>query len=389
GETLGWVGTSMGVGFLLAPLLGGVVYEKAGYYAVYYMAFALIAIDIILRLALVEKKIAVQWTEPERSCDDPIIQPRDSSGSVTLDTGDEEKRMAADLSARRPDLSATNGHATRRASRLPPVLTLLTSRRLLTALWGCVVQGSLMTAFDSVVPLFVQDTFGWNSTGAGLIFLAVTIPSFISPFLGYLSDTYGPRWLTVFGFLFAIPFWILLRLVTHDTLSQKVLFCALLALIGVGLAFVLPPLMAEITYAVEAKERERPGRFGKTGAYASAYGLFIAAFATGTLIGPVWSGYVRDDAGWGTMSWTLGLFSFAGAVPCALWTGGNLYGRKSEEVIEDSGGDKEMRVAASTINDPEVAIPENTRSLEKTRPEESAPARAQDDSADEIKQTRK
>jgi hypothetical protein len=54
--------------------------------------------------------------------------------------------------------------------------------------------------------------------------------------------------------------WILLRLVTHNTLSQKVLFSALLFLIGLGLTLVLPPLMAEITYVVEAKEREKPGR---------------------------------------------------------------------------------------------------------------------------------
>ena len=80
--------------------------------------------------------------------------------------------------------------------------------------------------------------------------------------------------------------------------------------------------MAEVTYVVEAKEKANPGRYGSTGAYAQAYGLFIAAFAAGTLIGPVWAGYVRDAAGWGTMTWSLGLFSFTGAVPCLIWTGG-------------------------------------------------------------------
>ena len=39
-------------------------------------------------------------------------------------------------------------------SKYPPVLTLLKSRRLLVALWGCVVQAACMTAFDSVVPLY-------------------------------------------------------------------------------------------------------------------------------------------------------------------------------------------------------------------------------------------
>jgi MFS family permease len=96
--------------------------------------------------------------------------------------------------------------------------------------------------------------------------------------------------------------------------------------------------MAEITYVVEAKEREKPGRFGATGAYAQAYGLFIAAFAAGTLIGPVWAGYVEDKAGWGTMSWSLALFSLCGAVPCLIWTGGYIGKRNAKSAEERAVG---------------------------------------------------
>jgi MFS family permease len=179
-----------------------------------------------------------------------------------------------------------------------------------------------MTAFDSVIPLFVQETFHWNSIGAGLIFLSIFMPSFLAPLVGWVADRYGPRWLCVTGFIFIIPFWILLRLVTHDSLGQKVLLCALLALIGIGLTLVIGPLMAEITYVVEAKEKANPGRYGSNGAYAQAYGLFVMAFAAGTLIGPIWAGYVKDAAGWGTMTWSMGIFSLAGAIPCLIWTGG-------------------------------------------------------------------
>jgi MFS family permease len=170
GETLGWVSSSMGIGFFLAPLLGGVVYEKAGYYAVYYMTFALIALDIILRLALVEKKIAMQWhvqqtTSPERP----------PSGCGITDLTDEEKQQGYDpniVASHQPtvgrhslnhnELSSENVLSEDTKPKWPPVVTLLASRRLLTALWGCVVQGSLMTSFDSVIPLFVQRVFGVN-----------------------------------------------------------------------------------------------------------------------------------------------------------------------------------------------------------------------------------
>jgi hypothetical protein len=89
------------------------------------------------------------------------------------------------------------------------------------------------------------------------------------------------------GFISAFPFWILLRLVTHKETSQIVLLCALLILIGICVALCLSPLMAEFTYIVEAKERQRPGLFGAKGAYAQAYGLFNTAWAAGSIVGPI------------------------------------------------------------------------------------------------------
>lgn len=109
--------------------------------------------------------------------------------------------------------------------------------------------------------------------------------------------------------------------------------------------------MAEITYIVEAKEKEKPGCFGSTGAYAQAYGLFVAAFAAGSLIGPVWAGYVKDAAGWGTMSWSLALFSFFGAVPCLIWTGGNLGAKNAK-----TGKERAIGRTASSSADEEAAI---------------------------------
>lgn len=101
-----------------------------------------------------------------------------------------------------------------------------------------------------------------------------------------------------------------------------VLLCALLALLGLALSMAMTPLLAEITYVVEHKERTHPGAFGGRGAYATAYGLFNTAFAGGMLIGPIWGGFVSLKAGWGTMCWSLAVLSVAGAVVAGLFTGG-------------------------------------------------------------------
>ncbi|KAG9242662.1 MFS transporter-like protein [Calycina marina] len=366
GQVLGYISLSMSLGILVAPLLGGVLYEKSGYYSVFYVAFALIAVDIALRLILVEKKIARQWlkdgdtsslakdepqkntssdanspeTEKEGSADGLRVDRNTAQGPLDEKCSETAGRCPSDVASPPPIVMATRG------SNYPPVLTLLKSRRLLAALWGCTVQGSLLTSIDSVIPLYVQQIFGWNSIGAGLIFLAVIGPSFLAPGAGWLSDRYGPRWLVVFSFLFNIPPWILLRYVIHNSTSQKVLLCALLALIGFALAIVMPPISAEITYVVAAKEKKHGKIYGPNGAYAQAYGLFIAAFAAGTLIGPLWAGYVRDTAGWATMAWSLSLLSLAAAIPCMIWTGG-LITKKNARSWEERKRDEPAAGAGS------------------------------------------
>lgn len=65
GQMLGTTGISMGLGLLLAPLLGSIVFSRAGYYAVYGMCFGLLAVDILLRLVMIEKQVAAQWIKED------------------------------------------------------------------------------------------------------------------------------------------------------------------------------------------------------------------------------------------------------------------------------------------------------------------------------------
>ena len=333
GQAMGHVGLAMSLGVLLAPLLGGVVFERAGYYSVWAMAFGLIGLDIVLRIVMVERKIAVRWDpqfEPKRaepvSGDQKVITKELDEKPDGTESEDDNK---AEETASRPvdqhshqedDLNARN----KWYNRLPPVLKLLASRRLLSALWAVLIQSSLLTSFDSVLPLFTKNTFGWNATGAGLIFLPIVVPTFAGPLIGHLSDKQGPRWYATAGFAGCTPFLIMLRLVDHDSLRQKVLLCALLVLIGLFLTLALIPMMAEVTYAVMDKESRRPkGYYGKNGAYAQAYSLFNMAWAAGCMVGPLLAGLVVNSKGWPTATLILGCVSIFTAVPVVIWTGGS------------------------------------------------------------------
>jgi MFS family permease len=331
GQTMGYIFAAMSVGYLLGPLLGGIVFDKGGYNEVYAMAYVLIGVDIGLRLMMIEKKVAKRWdtavTESSPRKTDLKQNDNDLEASGNYQDQNHERPDTADAILPSPSHTQAIVHESPAytgppRSRFPPVVTLLKSRRLLCALWCVMTSGILLTSFDSVVPIYVRDTFNWNSTGAGLIFLPLVLPSILSPLIGWALDKYGGRWFAVAGFLFFAPCEILLRFVDHNSLGQKVLLCALLALIGVSINLCSPPIMVEITSVVEAKERQDPGLFGSRGAYAQAYGLFNFAYASGCLIGPIWAGFVHEKAGWGTMSWTLALLSAFTAVPAGLWTEG-------------------------------------------------------------------
>lgn len=56
GQAIGYVSMALSVGTMAGPLLGGVIYEDGGYYAVFGLAFGLIGIDVFLRLVLIEKR---------------------------------------------------------------------------------------------------------------------------------------------------------------------------------------------------------------------------------------------------------------------------------------------------------------------------------------------
>jgi len=303
GECMGYVALAMSLAVLVAPVLGGVVFARAGWFAVFGMAGGLVGVDVVMRCLLVEKGVARRWE------------------GVAGTGGEGGEKEGEEAVAEEIAIVPSNGRSVKGRNSF---VLLLSSRRLLAALYCTLAQSILLTAWDAVLPLYVNRIWGWSSIGAGLIFFPLILPSFLSPLFGYWSDKKGPRIPTALGFLLAIPFLVLLRFVNHDNLRQKVLLCALLACLGFALSMAMTPLLAEITYVVGDKEQSHPGAFGGKGAYATAYGLFNMAFAGGMLVGPIWGGFVTQSKGWGTMCWSLAILSISGAIVAELWVGGGV-----------------------------------------------------------------
>jgi MFS family permease len=151
GHAMGYVFLGMSLGILLGPVLGGIVFEKLGYDAVYIMVYCLIAVDIALRLVAIEKKVARQWLN-------------DSSSQAPEQV--ELQEITPINGIVRTNMEEPNGTTTQ-SSRAPSFIFLLRSKSFLASLWGAVVLAVLMTAFDAVLPLYVKETFDWTSLGAG------------------------------------------------------------------------------------------------------------------------------------------------------------------------------------------------------------------------------
>lgn len=336
GKYLGYVFMSINMAVLIAPLVGGAVYAARGYYAVFCMSFALIAVDVFLRITVIEKKDAEKWIvkdnrdRRQNAVVDAVhtSEISDVEKHETIRIVPQESEMNILITASRLELSKTSdvktAHQRSKPTSHAPIFSLMKDPRVLTALFGCLVQSSLFSTFDTVLPLHVHYLFGWSSLGSGLIFLSLLVPSFASPLVGCLNDKLGPKWIACMGFMLCFVPLVLLREVTHNSLRQKVLLCTLLAIIGFGVNFIAIPLAAEVAYAIEAWENDKPRTYDGKSAYAQGYALLNTGFAAGSLIGPLWSGYVVQQSGWGTLGWSLGLLCALTTIPIVVYTGGRL-----------------------------------------------------------------
>lgn len=100
-----------------------------------------------------------------------------------------------------------------------------------------------------------------------------------------------------------------------------IILCVLLALAGVCLASQSTPLMPEIALSVEEVEAKRPSYAHKTGSVGQAYGMYVAAYALGALLGPLWVELTQQYAGWNVTTWSLAILSGVTAITTFTFSG--------------------------------------------------------------------
>lgn len=322
GQWMGYVISSLNIGMLISPTIGGIMYAGLGYASLFVVMFILIAIDIIMRLFMIEKKVAARLKKDkdvgetqaygtfQRSVDEAIFEQQ--SPSVSSNSNGASEPLLGNNQSQPPPAE----------DKMHPIalVTLLKSPRIWADLYGVWVTVFLLASFDAALPIFVERKFNWDSTGAGLIFLTITFPIFLAPIAGRLSDVWPSRWLTASYFIVSAIFTILLVLIQRNSTDQIVGLCILLTLYGIARVFGSSPLGADLSRAVTDMEEKTPGIFGKTGASGQVFSLYTSASAAGVLAGPAWTSFAFGERGWIFFVSSLGILTATVAIPAVLFT---------------------------------------------------------------------
>ncbi|KAL8738688.1 MAG: hypothetical protein Q9181_000572 [Wetmoreana brouardii] len=337
GAWMGFVFSGNTFGLLLAPFIAGIVYDQAGYFAVFGVCFGIFGFDIVLRAFMIEKREAVKWLRDQKTTVAASDgQHADEAGNTAEGNNEHNETNGSTEVGNEDGTPEPEEHTSllRHKSTTPPswfrrtfrkMAILGSSPRLIAAIYGCLTHTMLLACIDSILPLFVKRTFDWTATGAGSIFLTITCPSLFGTFFGALADRYGSRPVCLTGLALTTLNLGLMGLVKENTLVDKVILCVFLVLVGVGLNLILAPLAADVFATVDALTASRPDVFGKTGAYAQAYSLMCGALGLGTALGPILAGSFYEKTNWPI---TVGFLAILCALPSVgvfLYTGG---GRK-------------------------------------------------------------
>ncbi|KAI1653405.1 MFS general substrate transporter [Daldinia decipiens] len=335
GKVVGSIFSFISVGELMAPVIGGVLYEKTGYSGVFGVTAGVLGLDFLMRLLVVEKKTAAKYNvgqipHSQNGEQDSYQDYGTAQGEDVEDANNREDATEHDALLHNKNLKDNEiykiRHEPDRIVRAFPILVCFRSPRLLVGMVLAFVQASLLAVFDATIPTEAQSLFEFTSLQAGLLFIALDVPYLIlGPVAGWAVDRYGTKLAAVVGFGYLVPPFILLRLPSDNLLSgtsNVILYCAMLSLNGVGLAIIGSLGVVEASDVVGKFNQANPGFFGANGPYAQLYGFNSLFFCTGLTIGPVVAGALRDGIGYGNMNIVFAFISAATAVLSFFVIGG-------------------------------------------------------------------
>ena len=314
---------SISAGELVAPVIGGIVYEWAGIHGIFGVSAALLLIDFVLRLLVVDPKAVAKY-----ACFSPVAEDGRETDPLLPDPEE-----ISEWHDSRYEIDDGEGRA---IFKTLPILYCFRQPRLHMAMLLAFTQSLIMGAMDATVPMEARELFGFSSMQTGLIFIALMTPYLaLGRYFGQLVDRHGARLVTIAGYGYLIPCFILLGLPERRLLEQKyniALYCCALALCGIGLAAVSSLSFVEAIDVIGKYEAANPGLFGENGPYAQLFGFNSVYIFAGLGVGPIVAGALRDRFGYQMMGAAFAIIAAVTAVVAFFVVGPP---QKSKDVVSD------------------------------------------------------
>ena len=182
-------------------MLGGILYEKIGLAGVFGVAFAVLAVDFIMRVLIIETKVARRYELTNLAHNDVVTTTsQHQNGAVDEEQANREETNLLG-SSKKVDESYKLSPDLPKIAHLIPILPCLADLRLLAALLIALVQAILLGSVDATVPTVSRDFYNLSPLNAGLMFLPIGVANLtFGPLLGWCLDRFGTKTIAVLAY---------------------------------------------------------------------------------------------------------------------------------------------------------------------------------------------
>jgi MFS family permease len=328
GQMLAFAMSVITCGTVVGPAIAGTMYQILGYWAAWSIPIVLLGLDAIARLAMVESappptptdKVEDLSETPEPQESDSLLRtPTEAYDTINQPRSKSTKTQVAIR-------SSSNSFRDPWSDELVTIpspgfyRTMLLNPGIMAGLANTFGQSLIVAAFDTTLPLFLSNTFGWGSMPVGLIFLGLQGPIIVlGPIIGGMRDRLGCRLPTVLGWVIVTPFLLLLALVGRPEIPRvaggfggEILVIVCIAGIGLGFLLIRGSGGFQVISVAKELEDENPGIFGPNGANSKVCALLEMAFNVAMLLGPLISGSLLETLGYFWLNVFMGEFVFGG-----------------------------------------------------------------------------
>jgi MFS family permease len=264
------------------------------------LPIAMLAIDIILRVLMIEKRSAI------------VESPRQTEASIISEAGEESPLLGSRAHSCAPSLAFRHFFDTRLMIAILVEVTISSIFSAFEAV-GKISSPSRveLTTQNQTLPLFTIETYQWAPTNAGLVFLGLTLPSFFSiPLAKYTRNRgWDRRKIVATELIFSSLPMAGLKWAEGNTLQHQILFISLVSFVGLFMTTSQAQTMAEVSDSVRQIEAKHGVDSTKSSGMGTGFAFCNMAIAMGQFIGPLIAGATKSELGWSAMTLILGTFS--------------------------------------------------------------------------------